>query len=185
MLENNLLNKSKNIESKEEGANGVDDLPKDFIIPEIQWQERESIQYHYNIRWYWSISIAALILIVASILLKNYSFIAVVILGAYLLIFFSKKEPSIVDFGISGEGIKIGKKVYLFADFDWFAVIDNPDKTSRLILKKKRGFIPDIELPLPKESDKINEIRNALRNFLKEEKKEESFTSIFSRLIKF
>lgn len=185
MPENDLLNKPDNTELKENGAKGIGDLPKDFVIPKIRWQGRESLQYHYNIKWYWGVSIAALILIITSILLKNYSFIAVVILGAYLLIYFSKKEPPLVDFEINGEGIKIGKKIYPFTNFDWFAVIDGPDKASRLILKKKRGFIPDIELPLPKETAQIDEIKNALGNFLKEEKKEESFTSIFSRLIKF
>lgn len=112
----------------------------------MRWWAYEYPLKKRNPDWFWVLGILSVALIVAAILLRNFLFAVLTILGALLLALFSIRKPQIITFEINSKGLVVHRKLYLFKDLDAFWI--TPEGSPRLLVQSKRTFVPLISIPL-------------------------------------
>ena len=93
------------------------------------WQVAEDIKYKKGLWWY------AVSLIVLAILIwwsvsegkwfgnQNYIFVVFLILFYLVILLFEYKQPALVDFVITPDGVKWGKRFYYYKEFENFYIV--------------------------------------------------------------
>src|SRR3990167_234841 len=79
----------------------------------FSWQAPEYDHSSKSIDWYWAMGIAAAVLFTTAILLKNFLFAVIVILGTFSVTLFSARKPRIINFSFTPRGVQIEKKKFL------------------------------------------------------------------------
>lgn len=147
------------------------------------WHAPEYIKQEKSLTWIITSLVIGLALITASVLMRNYLMIIVVILFGVVIYILHKKEPLMLDIAITERGVKIGEKFYRYKELEEFWIIyDPPVKT--LNLKTKQSFFAEISLQLADRNP--TEIREILLDYLdeNEDKDEENTTDRLTRIMK-
>lgn len=93
------------------------------------------------------------------------------------------REPAILDFKITGDGVMAGKEIYDFDNLKSFWIFyDPPDKKIISLYTKSRWF-PFVHIPLDQENPV--ELRKILTEYIPEEKQDNGLVDIFERLLGF
>ncbi len=145
--------------------------------PEFEFKEKTKA-------WYWGLGVVALILIVVSILLKNYLFGFLILVGSFLMIILSKKEPITYLVEISKRGIKIHNEMYPYQVIESFWIGKNDKEEPLLLIKTNKKITPIISTKINPEIN-IVELREFLLDFIEEEEIQEPFTDKFIEKIGF
>ena len=168
----------------------VIDLRKKKSIPEkknlptkIEWTALEFKKYKKSKKWFVFPTLIALIIIIAAILTKNFLLAIAIILTAFIVRIYAKKEPRKIKFSISGKGIQIDKNIYRFEDLKSFWIFYEPPKVKEISFRSKKTFMPYIKIPLGNQDP--NKARELLLKFLTERKHSESIIDEWTRKIKF
>lgn len=105
--------------------------------PEYEWKDRSN-------DWYWVLGTVAVIIVGLSIYSKNYLLGILILIGATLLIAFSKRKPRDHDFSVSAEGFFIDGHTYPFSDFEGFNISEPPANQSypRITFHKRLSPTP-------------------------------------------
>lgn len=148
-----------------------------------EWQAPEFIKYKKDPYWIWMVIVGAIVFTVFFILTKNYTGTVVVILSAFLIYVYGKKEPREINFAIITKGILINNKVHLFEDLKSFWIFYSPPEIKELSIKTKKLLSPYLPMPLGKANPV--KIREILLDFLPEKKQEESIANILARRLGF
>ena len=149
----------------------------------FSWQAPEYDHSSKSIDWYWVMGIAAAVLFTTAILLKNFLFAIIVILGTFSVILFSARKPRIINFSFTPRGVQIEKKIFFYEDLESFWVHYDPPHRKEIGFISKKTFMPRFVLPLG-ETDP-NEARKHLIKFLKEERHEENLSETISKYLGF
>ncbi|MBN2198028.1 hypothetical protein JW698_02455 [Candidatus Wolfebacteria bacterium] len=177
---------------------------------EIEWRAPEFEYYKKDVSWYWLSLIIVIILMALAIWQKNFLFIIFIIIAWLTIITMSYRLPTIWNFKIDDNGIKIElpkekgvEKIYSFKEIKGFDIHDiqeekflneqdikilskqiiKQNKFKKLILKLESKFSPYLKINIPINKEK--EIEELLKNFLPKEEYEESLADSLSKLIKF
>ena len=84
-----------------------------------------TMEYEYKERstdWYWALGIIILAGSITSIILHNYFFAILLILGGGCIIMFSIKKPEMVIYELNEKGLKINNQLYEFIKIKSFFV---------------------------------------------------------------
>jgi len=160
-------------------TNDTDKSGNKHII--YSFKTKEFPQYERSIRWYISLSVISLILVIYSIISQSYmmflSFILIIVLTLILI----NKEPRNIIVKITNSGIIINDEiVYLYDDIDSFGLLVDPPH-SYLSLYMRDGLTPYNKVPLGKENPE--DIANIIEKFLpREDGKENIFHKLDSIL---
>ena len=153
-------------------------MNQELQVKSISWQAYEHEHREKTKDWYWSLGIIVVTASILSILFGNYIFGVLLIVMGVSLAVVGSRHPELVDFELNKLGIRIGKKLYPYATLEAFWVQDNAEigKTSDLLIKSRRTFVPLIVIPL--NGVDSQDIRDYLLYNLLEKELEESFSHI-------
>lgn len=118
----------------------------------VHWSATEYIHEEKNVAWYAVFTIVALAFIVIDILLiKSYTFSALVIVMVIAVVIYSHRPPRMIDYTLSGDqGLYIGENLYHFSEFKSFGLIKDRDHHSIMLIPNKR-FSPGVSVYFPEE----------------------------------
>ena len=176
--------------------------PEDIMIPEhsmdvlAHWRAPEHETYERDKKWYIYITLFLTAIIGYAIytngIIMAITFILIGVVG-YIHI---NKEPRVLDFVITPEGILAGRDLYEFDNLVSFWIFYEPDPprlagdTRRreaggkkaISLHTKSRLVPYVHIPIHEE-DPV-EIREILMKFIPEIKQEEGIVEIAERILK-
>lgn len=132
-----------------------------WLVPEYERHERTT-------GWYLIASIAAIALLIYCFFTANFLFAVIIIVTALVIILHHGREPERVKFGLTDEGIVIGKKFYDYDEIKDFAIVYKPRiEVKRLYFEFKNALRHRLSIPL--ENMNPLKIRETLLKYLKED----------------
>ena len=117
----------------------------------VSWEAEEYLQREKRAGWYVGFVIVALALVALSIILKWWTFTALVVLCAIALIIYSVRPPRKLHYSLNGKGLLEGDKLYEYDSFKNFGVLQDEDNYAIVLTPRKR-FSPRVTVYFPKES---------------------------------
>lgn len=143
----------------------------------VQWSAREFLHRDKSFLWHITTGVIAVILVVVSVLGRNYFFSLFVVLAWIVLTFMSRREPREINFSITEKGVGIGEDdFYPFDSLEHFSFREREGGMREFILRKKGIFNPHVHILA--DSDVAESVRRALAEKLEEEKYEESLMDV-------
>jgi uncharacterized membrane protein len=146
-----------------------------------QWSAPEHEPYTVGSRFYILSAIFLLAIIIYALVYNSpimaITFILIGIVGYVFL----QKDPDIVNFSITPEGIIAGREIYEFDNLKSFWIFYDPPQEKVISLHSKNTFTPFIHIPIADE-DPV-EIRRILVDFIPEIKQEHSLVDAAERLL--
>lgn len=136
----------------------------------LTWQAPEYHHYKRTNDWFWAVGIITLSIAILAFIYDNALFGILILLSAGILVFYTLREPSLVDYEINQRGIVIGNDLhpYLTIEAYWIETRHNEPK---IILKSKKNLLPYIIIPLHEES--VDDVASVLGEFLDEKELQE------------
>lgn len=137
----------------------------------VYWEAPEHHHIEKTNDWYWMLGIIAIAGSVASIIFGNVLFGVVILLGAMTMMITSQRKPRIIEFEISGRGVRIENSLYPYPTLDSYFIDEGSPTGPQLIVKSKKLFVPLLILPIPEEY--VDDIEDVIAPRLREEHLEE------------
>ncbi len=118
----------------------------------VHWSATEYIHQDKNALWFVIFAIIVVVFIAVDILLlKSYTFSALVVVMAISVVVYSRRPPRQIDYTLSGDqGLYVGEKLYHFSEFRAFGVIRDRQHNSIMLIPIKR-FSPGVSVYFPEE----------------------------------
>jgi uncharacterized membrane protein len=162
--------------------------PREMLIAEhskdvlLHWQAPEFEMFERDKKWYAVVGFI-LVLIVGYAIFTNglimaITFILVGVVG-YIYI---HKEPRILNFMITPDGVAAGREIYEFKNIKSFWIFYEPEGTKVISLHTGSYLVPYVHIPIHDE-DPVN-IREVLLGYLPEEKHEPGAVETLDRLLR-
>ncbi len=146
-----------------------------------QWQALEFEVYEKSDRWYVAAAIF-LLAIVAYAMLTNGPIMAITfILVGIVGYIHMQKDPRIVTFTITTEGIIADKDMYLFENIHSFWIFYHPHHTKTISLHTKAAMLPFVHIPLQDEDPVY--IRELMLPYIPEIKQEPSLIDTVEKVL--
>lgn len=136
----------------------------------VEWETLDRPVKERGSEWFISVAIIAFAIAVASVILANYIFAILVIVGTASLLLHSIKIPKQITVRIFDKGVLLDRMLYPFDGLVSFYINEHENK---LLLKTNKAFLPIIAIAI--ESMGAEEIRKVLSKNIIEEEIEESF----------
>ena len=149
----------------------------------ITWEAPEFEHLEKRADWYWILGIVAAFGIILAILLKNYLFAILVLIGAGTMTLHAKKLPEIVEFAVSKHGVQANKVLYPYGSLESFWISEFNDEEPKLLLTSKKILALQIIIPLA--DTPPEEVRNMLLHHVEEVEQGESVVEHLSRFVRF
>ncbi len=112
---------------------------------EASWIAWEAPQFtYYEKGWLWSalVGLVALIFVYFFWLERNWSAIAVTVLGAIVFVQQARVKPKLIRFSLDDEGFHEGAKLYTWNELKSFWVSDRPGPYDHLYLETTHRWLP-------------------------------------------
>lgn len=123
--------------------------PTDLGDEIVGWQIPEYEKYGRTKTWYIIASIIAVILLIYSVYTKNFLFTVIVFIASLTIIIRDGREPDLVYFSLTDEGVLIGKKFIDYDEFKNFSIVYKPRQGVRnLYFEYKNQMKPRVSIPL-------------------------------------
>ena len=161
--------------------------PHDMLIEEhsadelLAWSAPEFEKPEKTGRWYLVVA-GILAMIIFYALFKNGPIMAItfILIGVtgYLML---NKEPRMMVFRITEDGIVVGRQIYEFEHMQSFWIFYNPPYEKVLSLHLKGSLVPYLHIPVDNE-DPVK-IRETLLKFIPEIKQEKSMVDTVERFL--
>ena len=148
---------------------------KKELSEEIYWNDYEYEFQEKTADWFWIFGSIAILLIIISLILKNFLFALIIILGSFILGTYAKRPPSIITYGLGRHGVKYSETLFRYDTIKSFWVNKN---SNRLIIESTRLVKPHISIPLNETDPEI--IREKLLPILKEKEYMGTFSDFVS-----
>lgn len=144
----------------------------------IEWSTYEYEKMERGPYWFLLPGGVALIFIIFGVLARSYFFIAFVALAFTVLAIYMKREPRLLNFAITSEGVRIGKQIYDYSSLKSFWIFSK-SSPKELSLETGKALVPYVKIPLG--DLEPDEVRNYLLNFIKEEEHKEFISDQIAR----
>jgi len=164
------------------------EAPEEELIAEhsedvlAHWRAPEYEIFERDQKWYISMSLFLLAVISWAVYTNSpvmaITFILIGVSGYIHL----EKDPEIVDFMITYEGVVSGREIYDFDNIHSFWILYEPGYKKAISLHMKSGFVEFIHIPLLDENPL--QIRKILLQFLPEEKHRPGMNEVLGRVLK-
>lgn len=131
---------------------------------EVSWSASEFIAHEKSPLWYLALAGLAIVLVAAVYFLFHDMVAAfAIVFVAIIFGFLAAHKPRVLAYHIGPEGLSIDKKMYSFADFKSFGVVNEGAFSSITFMPMKR-FMPSLSIYYPPEEEET--IVDALSNYL-------------------
>jgi len=121
---------------------------------QVTWKEPEFDYYPKNYKWYVSVIIFFILMLIFAWWQKNILFFIFSVIALILVLYLEKKKPQLIEFKLDSEKLTIGEKEYLLKNFKKFFIRDSKE----LLLMKKTG----IKMKIPIKKDLASQIKQIL-----------------------
>jgi len=129
------------------------------------WEAKEFENHPRTTKWYLYAGIIIFILLIITILSKNYLLSFIILVGAFILIQSKHEESTSIE--LSEYGIRIGETLLPYDKILSFWISRSTEEKPLLILKIDRTFHPIETIPID-ENLPVSQIRNFLNEFVEE-----------------
>lgn len=148
----------------------------------LQWEAPEFEILQRDKKWY-VLMMTILLIIISYALYTNSLVMAItfILIGVVGYIYINK-EPRILNFAITEEGILVGRELYAFDNLKSFWIFYEPYGVKVISLHTDSYLAPYVHIPIHNQ-DPV-EIRKILLEYILEEKQEPGLTETLDRLIK-
>ena len=134
----------------------------------IEWETLEYEHRERSSNWYWVVGLVALVLVIGSIVMKNFLLAILVLLGAFTLMLYARRHPRRMRVVVSRRGIQVRNSLFPYHTLRSFWLHDEEDEPRKIIIRSEKLFMPHIHLPLADDLDH-EALRAFLLDFLPEE----------------
>jgi hypothetical protein len=149
----------------------------------IEWQAPEYDHFEKDANWFWITGSIAVLFVLIAIILKNFLFAVILLVGGFTAMLYAARPPELIYFALTPKGVRIKNRLYPYDQLQSFWVNDN-NRKRKIILESERFFLPHLIIPLPAEvSDE--EARAYLLPLLAEVRHEESLADIIADTLGF
>ncbi len=133
----------------------------------IEWETYEYEPRERSSNWYWFVGLAAVLLVIWAIVMKNFLLAILVLLGAFTLMIYAARKPRVIKIGVSRRGVQIHQDLFPFHSLRSFWVHED-DVERKIILRSEKLLMPHLHIPLAEDVDH-EALRVFLLDFLPEE----------------
>jgi len=150
-----------------------------------EWQFPEYPKYERSKFWYFWYIVITLAFLSYAIFTANFLFSIIIVMVAFIIYFQNKKEPAMIDFQITEDGLLLNERFYEFSKLKKFRIVYKPPEFKDVFFDFKSSLRPELYVPL--EDRNPIQIRNILLEYLEEdtENTDEGFSHGMRRLLKF
>jgi len=141
--------------------------PKDLGKTLAEWQFPEFVKYKRSQRWYITAGIIVALLLIYSAVTANILFAMIIIITSVIFILNQKRDPKMVSFKITEEGVIIDETLYEWPEIKNFWIIYEPPKVKNLYFEFKSLLLP--RLPIPLQDQDPVKIREILLDYIDED----------------
>lgn len=134
----------------------------------IGWEIPEYDKHDRSKSWYIIATIAVIALLAYSFLTANFLFAVIIIVASLVIVIHDGREPDMVYFSITDEGVIIGRKFYDFDDIKDFAIVYKPKQGIKNLYFEFKSAVKH-RLSIPLQDLNPLPIRDNLLRFLKED----------------
>lgn len=117
----------------------------------VNWEAEEYVQRSKQAGWYVGFAVVVLALVALSVVLKWWTFTALVVLSAVALVIYSVRPPRRLHYSLSSKGISEGSNLYKYEDFKSFGVLQDGENYAIVLTPTKR-FSPRVTVYFPQEN---------------------------------
>lgn len=125
----------------------------------ISWQAQEYVQTEKNIGWYVGLIVVGVLLVLLSVLLKAWTFTALIVISVMALIVYTVRPPRMIKYKLDEKGLTEGDRLYEYDKFKAFGISIEGEHCSVILTPRKR-FSPRLTMYFPQENGE--EIVNTL-----------------------
>lgn len=112
----------------------------------IEWLAPQYEHKNQSIDWFWALGVIMVASALTAIIYKNYFFAILIILGGFLLGYFTIKKPEMVDYELNEKGLRMKTRLHPYEDIKTFWVQKGEKPT--LFINSGRLFLPIITMPI-------------------------------------
>ncbi|MEI6528087.1 MAG: hypothetical protein WCO10_00220 [bacterium] len=113
----------------------------------LHWQAPEYHHYERSVDWFWAVGIITICIVILSFMYGNSLFGILILLSVFMLIYFVRREPGLVDYDLANMGITIGNELHPYQTLEAFWV-ELRHGNPTLIIQSKKKLQPLISIPL-------------------------------------
>lgn len=167
--------------SVDEHANALQ--PNESASDPLAWEASEYVHHEKTFLWFFlALVVAVALLAVSILLLRSWSFSALIVVLTIGMFVFSRRPPHTVQYQLSAQGIQINDKQLSFHEFRSFGVVQEGGLYAIRLTPNKR-FAPMVSVFFPQEyGDAIVDI---FGSFLPMQKIEHNFFDRLAEKIRF
>lgn len=158
-------------------------ITKESAIGQIfhEWSIPEYESFERPKRWYVTMGILAIFLIIYGLFSGNFLFALIIILSAIILFLQDNQAPVSVRIALTGSGVVVGDRLYEYKELGHFYMVYKPPVVKMLFIETNSLFRPTLRIALLDENPL--EIRSVLMEYLEEdiEKEEEPMSDTIAR----
>ena len=134
----------------------------------IGWQVPEYEKHERSKSWYVIAAIIGILLLIYSFWTANFLFAVIIIITSLIIIIHDGRDPDMVNFNITDEGIIIGRKFYDYDEIKDFAIVYKPKQgVKNLYFEFKNTIKHRLSVPIQDMNPLL--IRENLLKYLKED----------------
>lgn len=115
----------------------------------IHWEAQEYVHHERSTLWFVIFGVVVLGLMAISIfLMQAYTFTVLIPIMAAAVIVYVRRPPRVLSYTLSDQGLYINDKLYPLGEYKSFAVIQDGEEYSILLIPVKR-FMPGVTVYFP------------------------------------
>jgi hypothetical protein len=136
-------------------------------MEKVEWEASEYSIGRRGASFFIALVLAVLILGALAVLIRSWTFLAVIVVAAVALIVHTISKPPIVKYAVRQDSIKINDREFPLADFKSYSFSGAGSKPTSIAFIPKKRFGAQTELQLPKDFD-VKKIQKVLEKKLPE-----------------
>jgi len=147
----------------------------------MDWKAQEFEVYEKSFWWYFVAAVLD-IAIVAYALISNNPIMAITfILAGIVGYIYLEKDPQIIHFAITPDGVIAGNELYSYENIHSFWIFYDPPHTKTLSLHTKGSMFPFVHIPIDDQNPV--QMHELLSEYIPEIKQEPGLTDTFERVL--
>lgn len=118
----------------------------------VRWQAMEHIYREKDPLWYIVFALIVLgFILLAIFVVKSWTFAILVPVMAAALVVYAMRPPAVISYTLSRKGLHANDRLYEFADFREFGLVQDAEEHSVMLMPRKR-FQPGVTVYFPEEA---------------------------------
>ena len=139
----------------------------------LKWSAFEYEQKERGTDWFWALGVIIVAGSIAAVILGDYFFAILLILGGVSLAMFAIRQPEMIQYELGAKGLRIKNQLYPYEKIKAFFV--RFEEKPMLFIKSERVFMPMLSIPLQDISPVV--IKNIMLSYkIPEEEMREHFS---------